>query len=59
VPEQLLIPAGRLLLTLNSNDPDPVTSEPTANNNLEDVANSNTEKNDPKNKSLKTTTKDQ
>ena len=27
----------------NSNDPDPVTSEPTANNNLEDVANSNTE----------------
>ena len=43
----------------NSNDPDPVTSEPTANNNLEDVANSNTEKNDPKNKSLKTTTKDQ
>ena len=27
----------------NSNDPDIVTSEPTANKNLEDVANSNTE----------------
>ena len=32
----------------NSNDPDPVTSEPTANNELEDVSNSNTEKADVK-----------
>ena len=47
---------GRLATAdFSSNDPDPVTSELIANNNLEEV----TQKKGSKNKSLQTTTKDQ